>query len=118
MIIGPPLLIGRRSYPEGTPPRTARRQSLLVGGSSPLPRPRARPPGSGRGGAAGPPEPALRGARLMFGSLSDRLGEVFRQFTGKGRLTKSDVEAGLREVRLALLEADVNFKVARAFVDR
>src|SRR5258708_32756695 len=54
----------------------------------------------------------------MFDSLSDRLGEVFRAFTGKGRLSKDDVEAGLREVRLALLEADVNFKVARAFVDR
>src|SRR5258708_31633175 len=54
----------------------------------------------------------------MFDSLSDRLSEVFRQFTGKGRLSKDDVEAGLREVRLALLEADVNFKVARAFVDR
>ena len=54
----------------------------------------------------------------MFDSLSDRLGEVFKHFTGKGRLTKADVEAGLREVRMALLEADVNFKVARAFVDR
>jgi signal recognition particle subunit SRP54 len=54
----------------------------------------------------------------MFDSLSDRLGEVFKHFAGKGRLTKADVEAGLREVRMALLEADVNFKVARAFVDR
>ena len=54
----------------------------------------------------------------MFESLSDRLAGVFRRFGGQGRLTKDDVEAGLREVRLALLEADVNFKVARAFVDR
>ena len=54
----------------------------------------------------------------MFDSLSDRLAEVFRRFSGKGKLTRDDVEAGLREVRLALLEADVNFKVARAFVDR
>jgi signal recognition particle subunit SRP54 len=54
----------------------------------------------------------------MFDSLSDRLGDVFKRFSGKGRLTKEDVDAGLREVRLALLEADVNFKVARAFVDR
>jgi signal recognition particle subunit SRP54 len=54
----------------------------------------------------------------MFDSLSDRPAEVFRHFTGKGRLSKEDVEAGLREVRMALLEADVNFKVARAFVDR
>ena len=54
----------------------------------------------------------------MFESLSDRLTDVFRKFSGQGRLTKDDVEAGLREVRMALLEADVNFKVARAFVDR
>ena len=54
----------------------------------------------------------------MFDSLSDRLAEVFRRFTGKGKLSREDVEAGLREVRLALLEADVNFKVARRFVDR
>jgi signal recognition particle subunit SRP54 len=54
----------------------------------------------------------------MFDSLSDRLGEVFKRFSGKGKLSKEDVEAGLREVRMALLEADVNFKVARAFVER
>ncbi|MBV8444887.1 MAG: signal recognition particle receptor subunit alpha, partial [Candidatus Dormibacteraeota bacterium] len=54
----------------------------------------------------------------MFDSLSDRLTAVFRRFSGRGRLSKEDVEAGLREVRVALLEADVNFRVARAFVDR
>ena len=54
----------------------------------------------------------------MFESLSDRLGDVFKRFSGHGKLSKEDVEAGLREVRLALLEADVNFRVARAFVDR
>jgi signal recognition particle subunit SRP54 len=54
----------------------------------------------------------------VFDSLSDRLADVFRRLRGKGRLTKDDVEAGLREVRMALLEADVNFKVARSFVDR
>lgn len=54
----------------------------------------------------------------MFDSLSDRLGDVFKRFSGKGKLSREDVEAGLREVRLALLEADVNFKVARAFVER
>jgi signal recognition particle subunit SRP54 len=54
----------------------------------------------------------------MFDSLSDRLGDVFKRFSGKGKLSKEDVEAGLREVRLALLEADVNFRVARAFVER
>ena len=54
----------------------------------------------------------------MFDSLSDRLSDAFKKFSGKGRLTEEEVEAGLREVRMALLEADVNFKVARAFVDR
>jgi len=54
----------------------------------------------------------------MFDSLSDRLTEVFRRFTGHGKLSRADVEVGLREVRMALLEADVNFKVARAFVER
>src|SRR5207302_376103 len=54
----------------------------------------------------------------MFDSLTDRLTTALRRFTGRGRLSKEDVEAGLREVRVALLEADVNFRVARAFVDR
>ena len=54
----------------------------------------------------------------MFDTLSDRLGEVFRRFGGHGKLSAGDVDAGLREVRLALLEADVNFRVARAFVER
>jgi signal recognition particle subunit SRP54 len=54
----------------------------------------------------------------VFDSLADRLGEVFGRLRGKGKLSREDVEAGLREVRMALLEADVNFKVARAFVDR
>ena len=54
----------------------------------------------------------------MFDSLSDRLSGIFKSLSGHGRLTKEEVELGMREVRLALLEADVNFKVARAFVDR
>src|ERR1700692_2680134 len=54
----------------------------------------------------------------MFEALSDRLAAALRRFSGRGRLTKEDVEVGLREVRVALLEADVNFRVARAFVDR
>ena len=54
----------------------------------------------------------------MFEALSDRLATALRRFSGRGRLTKDDVEVGLREVRVALLEADVNFRVARAFVDR
>jgi signal recognition particle subunit SRP54 len=54
----------------------------------------------------------------MFESLSDRLGDIFKSLSGRGRLTKEEVELGMREVRVALLEADVNFKVARALVDR
>jgi len=54
----------------------------------------------------------------VFDALSDRLTAALRKLGGRGRLSKDDVEAGLREVRVALLEADVNFRVARAFVDR
>src|SRR5262249_1338439 len=54
----------------------------------------------------------------MFDSLSTRLQDVFKNFRGETRLTPENVEAGLREIRLALLEADVNFKVVKAFVDR
>jgi len=55
---------------------------------------------------------------VMFSGLGDRLQEVFRRLRGKGRLTEKDVAAALREVRLALLEADVNYRVARDFVAR
>jgi signal recognition particle subunit SRP54 len=54
----------------------------------------------------------------MFEALSTRLQDVFRSIRGDGRLTEANVEAALREIRLALLEADVNFKVVKAFVDR
>lgn len=54
----------------------------------------------------------------MFESLSDRLSDVFKRFRGQGRLDESNIQEGLREVRLALLEADVNFKVVKEFVDR
>ncbi len=54
----------------------------------------------------------------MFDSLADRLQDVFRQIRGEGRLTEETVEVALREIRMALLEADVNFKVVKAFVDR
>jgi signal recognition particle subunit SRP54 len=54
----------------------------------------------------------------MFETLSTRLQDVFRSIRGDGRLTEANVEAALREIRLALLEADVNFKVVKAFVDR
>ena len=55
---------------------------------------------------------------VMFDALSNRLQDVFRSIRGEGRLTEATVETALREIRLALLEADVNFKVVKAFVDR
>ncbi len=54
----------------------------------------------------------------MFESLSTRLQDVFKSLRGEARLTEDNVEAALREIRLALLEADVNFKVVKAFIDR
>src|SRR5258708_8339890 len=54
----------------------------------------------------------------MFDSLSTRLQDVFKSLRGEGRLTPEHIEAALREIRLALLEADVNFKVVKAFIDR
>jgi len=54
----------------------------------------------------------------MFESLSTRLQDVFKSLRGEAKLTPENIEAALREIRLALLEADVNFKVVKAFVDR
>jgi len=54
----------------------------------------------------------------MFESLSERLQGVFEQLGRKGKLTEADVEIGLREVRVALLEADVNLKVTKDFIRR
>src|SRR2546427_7821890 len=54
----------------------------------------------------------------MFDSLSTRLQDVFKSLRGETRLTPETIEAALREIRLALLEADVNFKVVKAFIDR
>src|SRR5438309_9868651 len=54
----------------------------------------------------------------MLGSLRGRLQDVFKTLRGEGRLTEQNIEAALREIRLALLEADVNFKVVKAFIDR
>ena len=53
----------------------------------------------------------------MFDSLSDRLGSVFERLRGRGALTEADVRSAMREVRVALLEADVALPVARDFVD-
>lgn len=55
---------------------------------------------------------------MAFESLSNKLQEVFKQLKGKGKLTEKDVKAALREVKLALLEADVNFKIVKEFVNK
>ena len=52
----------------------------------------------------------------MFGGLTEKLTNAFKKFRNKGKLTEADVREGMREVKLALLEADVNFKVVKDFV--
>jgi signal recognition particle subunit SRP54 len=54
----------------------------------------------------------------MFDTLSDRLRATLASLTGRGRVTEADVDAAMREIRLALLEADVNFKVVKDFIAR
>src|SRR6186997_2815308 len=54
----------------------------------------------------------------MFEALSDRFDGIFKKLRGKGRLREEDVDEVLREIRVALLEADVNFKVVRGMLDR
>src|SRR5678815_197375 len=54
----------------------------------------------------------------MFDSLSGKLQNAFRNLRGLGKISEDNVSDSLREVRLALLEADVNFKVARDFIER
>ncbi|NLF51818.1 MAG: signal recognition particle protein, partial [Leptolinea sp.] len=51
----------------------------------------------------------------MFESLSDRLNQVFTQLRRRGKLSEADVDASLREVRLALLDADVHYSVVKKF---
>ena len=53
----------------------------------------------------------------MFDSLSERLQGVFGELRGHGKLSEADIDKAMREIRLALLEADVNFKVVREFVN-
>ncbi|SHJ60135.1 signal recognition particle subunit FFH/SRP54 (srp54) [Anaerobranca californiensis DSM 14826] len=54
----------------------------------------------------------------MFQNLSDRLQDVFKKLKGKGKLTESDIKEAMREVRIALLEADVNFQVVKDFINK
>jgi signal recognition particle subunit SRP54 len=53
----------------------------------------------------------------MFEALTDRLGSVFRSLSGRGRISEENVREAMREVRTALLEADVNLKVVNDFCD-
>ena len=53
---------------------------------------------------------------MAFESLSEKLQNIFRNLRGKGRLTEEDVHAAMKEVKLALLEADVNFKIVKKFI--
>ena len=52
----------------------------------------------------------------MFEGLVDKISDAFKKFKNKGKLTEADVKAGMREIKLALLEADVNFKVVKEFI--
>src|SRR5712692_9166337 len=54
----------------------------------------------------------------MFEALTQRLEAIFDRLRGAGRLSEENIQEALREVRVALLEADVNFKVVKAFVER
>src|SRR5499427_822443 len=54
----------------------------------------------------------------MFSQLSDKLQEIFKDLRGHGVISESNVDAALRQVRMALLEADVDFQVARNFIAR
>ena len=53
---------------------------------------------------------------MAFESLTDKLSNVFKRLRGKGRLTEADVKEAMKEIKMALLEADVNFKVVKSFV--
>ena len=54
---------------------------------------------------------------MAFESLSEKLQNVFKNLRSKGRLTEADVKTALKEVKMALLEADVNFKVVKQFIN-
>ena len=53
---------------------------------------------------------------MAFESLSEKLSAAFKRLRSKGKLSEADIKAAMREVRMALLEADVNYKVAKDFV--
>ena len=53
---------------------------------------------------------------MAFQSLTEKLSNAFKRFKSKGKLTAADVKEGMREIKLALLEADVSFKVVKEFI--
>ena len=55
---------------------------------------------------------------MAFEGLADKLSNAFKKLKNKGKLSESDVKEAMREVRLALLEADVNYKVAKDFTNK
>ena len=55
---------------------------------------------------------------MVFESLSEKLQNALGKLTGKGKINEKDLDAAMREVRLALLEADVNFKVVKDFIKK
>lgn len=55
---------------------------------------------------------------MIFENLADKLQSAFKNITGRGKLTEKDIQAAMREVKLALLEADVNFKIVKDFIQR
>src|SRR5690606_26089354 len=65
-----------------------------------------------------PPSPGPSSPSAMFTNLSDKLQETFKKLRGHGKLTESNISDALREVRLALLEADVELSVAKEFIAR
>lgn len=54
---------------------------------------------------------------MAFESLADRLGSVFKKLRGKGKISEADLKEAMKEVKRALLEADVNFKVVKDFIN-
>src|SRR6266849_10758284 len=54
----------------------------------------------------------------MFSQLSDKLQDIFKDLRGRGKISESNIDDALRQVRLALLEADVDFQVAKSFIAR
>src|SRR5574340_422670 len=70
------------------------------------------------GGIASGLRPRSDIKQLMFESLTNRLNQIFDQLRRRGKLSEADVDTAMRQVRLALLEADVNYGVAKDFVAR